>query len=161
MFWRSLIRASRFFAVVAALLFGLGIEPLLRGGSAFRVEVFFGDRSIVLTSMHVHLILGGVFLIFAGFYGLFEERHSGAANLALGHLHFWPSFVAALLLWSILQRHSAGAVSSGEVLHLRDLAQSEMRPLRASLFLLLGGQFAFLANLGWSFLRRGARDPGR
>lgn len=159
MLWRNLIRTSRFFAVVAVLLLGLGVLPLVRGGSPFRVEAFLGERSVFLTSMHVHLMLGGVFLIFAGFYGLFEERHNGLPNLVLGHLHFWPNLAAALLLWSILQRHSTGAVSGGEALDLRDLAQSEMRPLRASLFLLLGGQFAFLANLGWSFLRRGVREP--
>jgi cytochrome c oxidase subunit 1 len=64
------------------------------------------DTYYVVAHFHYTMSLGATFAIFAGFYYWFSKMSGRELNEALGHIHFWGSFIGVNLVF--FPMHFAG-----------------------------------------------------
>ncbi len=155
--WPGLFRPSGYFAVVAALLFAAGVIPRVRESIGASLNVYLHAYYVVVSPTVLLLLLGGLFLAFAGVYGVWEKDHMRPSNLILGHIHFWLTLLPVAALLQILHRNSVAAVPSAGSVDFRGVVLAELKTLITSLVIFLTGQFAFLTNLALKLFQRGAQ----
>jgi cytochrome c oxidase subunit 1 len=57
------------------------------------VDIFIQDTYFIVAHIHYVVFGGSIFAAFAGIYYWFPKMFGRLTNPALGHLHFWPTFV--------------------------------------------------------------------
>src|SRR5574341_1374181 len=57
------------------------------------VDIFIQDTYFIVAHIHYVVFGGSIFGAFAGIYYWFPKMFGRMMNTALGHLHFWPTFV--------------------------------------------------------------------
>ena len=154
--WPALFRPSGYFALVAALLFAAGVIPRVRENIGASLDVYLHAYYVVVSPTVLLLLLGGLFLAFAGVYGVWEKDQMRPSNLILGHIHFWLTFLPVAALLQILHRNSVAAAPNTGSVDFRGVVLAELKTLITSLVIFLTGQFVFLANFSLRLLRKGA-----
>jgi cytochrome c oxidase subunit 1 len=58
------------------------------------VDIFIHDTYYIVAHIHYVVFGGSIFALFAGLYYWFPKMFGRKLNTTLGHLHFWPTFIA-------------------------------------------------------------------
>ena len=142
--------------MAAAALLVAGVVPRVGERISSPLDVALHDAYVVVSPTVLLLSLGGLFLVFAGVYGVWERDRVRPSNLILGHIHFWLTLLPVVACLQILHR-SSGAGAPGADVDLRGAVQAELKTMMLSLVLFLTGQFVFLANLALRLFRKDAQ----
>jgi len=98
--WGGSIRFSvpMLFALAFLPMFGIGGLTGLPLGLA-AADIHLHDTYYVIGHFHYVVAPGTIFALFAGIYYWFPKATGRKMSTWLGHLHFWPSFVAMNLIF--------------------------------------------------------------
>jgi len=98
--WGGSIRFSvpMLFALAFLPMFGIGGLTGLPLGLA-ATDIHLHDTYYVIGHFHYVVAPGTIFALFAGIYYWFPKATGRKMSTWLGHLHFWPSFVAMNLIF--------------------------------------------------------------
>ncbi len=156
--WPGLLRPSGYFAVAAALLFVAGLVPKARESIlGVSLNVYVHAYYVVMSLAHLLVLFGGLFLVFAGVYGLWEKGQMRTFHLILGHVHFWLTLLPVAGLLQMLHRVSGATVSGADSVDFRSVVLAEFRTLTVSVVVFLAAQFVFLMNLALRLFQKDAQ----
>jgi len=118
------------------------------------VDIFIQDTYFIVAHIHYVVFGGSIFGAFAGIYFWFPKMFGRQMNTALGHLHFWPTFIFYNL--TFFPMHVLGI--GGMMRRIYDPTQYEflqhLQPINefitVNAFLLGLAQIFFVINFLWS-----------
>src|SRR5207302_218868 len=126
------------------------------------VDIYIQDTYFIVAHIHYVVFGGSIFGAFAAIYYWFPKMFGRMTNTALGHLHFWPTFVFFNL--TFFPMHIIGV--GGQMRRIYNPMQYEFLQhqqhwnvfITVSAFCLGLGQIPFVVNFFWS-LFAGKKAP--
>ncbi len=133
-----------------------GITGLFLGNVI--IDVPLSDTMFVVAHFHMVMGVAPILVIFGAIYHWYPLMTGRMLNQAMGHFHFWVTFVGAYAVY--LPMHYLGFVGVprryyeiGVTEFIPDSAQTLNAFITVAALIVGFAQVVFLYNLGWSFFR--------
>ena len=133
-----------------------GITGLFLGNVI--IDVPLSDTMFVVAHFHMVMGVAPILVIFGAIYHWYPLMTGRMLNQAMGHFHFWVTFVGAYSVY--LPMHYLGFVGVprryyeiGVTEFIPDSAQTLNAFITVAALIVGFAQVVFLYNLGWSFFR--------
>ena len=165
--WRGNIQLTlpMLFAIAFIVTFvNGGITGLFLGNVV--VDVPLSDTMFVVAHFHMVMGVAPILVIFGAIYHWYPLMSGRMLNVALGHFHFWVTFVGAYMIF--LPIHYLGFLGvprryfeMGETGFIPESAQSLNAFITVTALVVGFAQLVFIFNLVWSFFKgeRAERNP--
>ncbi len=157
--WRANIhlRLPMLFAIAFILTFvNGGITGLFLGNVV--VDVPLSDTMFVVAHFHMVMGVAPILVIFGAIYHWYPLMSGRMLNNAMGHFHFWVTFIGAYLIY--FPMHYLGFIGvprryfeMGETTFIPASAESLNAFISIAAFIVGFAQVVFIFNLVWSLFR--------
>ena len=167
--WRGNIHLTlpMLFAIAFILTFvNGGITGLFLGNVV--VDVPLSDTMFVVAHFHMVMGVAPILVIFGAIYHWYPLMSGRMLNQAMGHFHFWVTFVGAYLIY--FPMHYLGFIGVprryfelGETTFIPASAESLNAFISIAAFIVGFAQVVFIFNLVWSLFKgeKAVRNPWR